>query len=88
MDGNLTYGPKGRLISALAMVGAFVGALQASGFLALLPSRYAWVGLAVTALGLFVVGFSERVQGGASDPAVRKEAQKSDEKNAREELNQ
>lgn len=87
MDGKLTYGPKGRLISALAMVGAFTGALQASGVLVLLPPRYKLVGLGVTALGLFVVGFSERIQGGASDPAVRKEAEQSDHKNAREELN-
>ena len=86
MNGSLTYGPMGRLISALAMVSAFVGALQASGFINLLPPKYSWLGLAVTALGLFVTGFSERVQGGASSPQVRAEAAGSDQKNAREEL--
>jgi hypothetical protein len=86
MNGSLFYGPKGRLISALAMISAFVGALQASGFLALLPQKYAWAGLVVTALGLFVAGFSERIQGGASNPEVRALAKKSDEKNAREEI--
>lgn len=87
MNGSLFYGPKGRLISILAMTSAFIGALQASGFVALLPQEYAWVGLVVTAIGLFVTGFSERVQGGASNPEVRAQAEHSDQKNAREELN-
>jgi hypothetical protein len=88
MDGAITYGPKGRLISALAMVGAFVGSLQASGFITLLPAKYAWVGLVVTALGLFIAGFSERIQGGASSPQVRQEAAQSDAKNEQEAMNQ
>jgi hypothetical protein len=87
MDGTLTYGPMGRLISVLAIVSAFVGALQASGFITLLPPKYSWVGLAVTALGLFVAGFSERIQGGASKPEVRAAAEGSDRKNAMEDLN-
>lgn len=88
MNGNLTYGPLGRLVSALAIISAFVGSLQASGFLALLPPKYSWVGLVVTAAGLLVAGFSERIQGGASKPEVRDAAKNSDAKNAREELNQ
>jgi hypothetical protein len=88
MDGSLTYGTKGRVISALAIVSAFVGALQASGFINLLPPDYAWIGLAVTASGLLIAGFSERLQGGASKPEVRQQAENSDQKNAREELNQ
>jgi hypothetical protein len=87
MDGNLTYGTKGRVISALAIASAFVGALQASGFINLLPPDYAWIGLVVTASGLLVAGFSERLQGGASKPEVRRQAENSDQKNAREELN-
>ena len=87
MDGTLTYGPMGRLISVLAMISAFVGALEASGFINLLPPEYAWIGLAVTALGLFITGLSERIQGGASSPQVRQAAQSSDQKNAQEELN-
>lgn len=88
MNGSLTYGPLGRLISALAMVSAFIGALQASGYVALLPDKYKWVGLVVTVAGLFIAGFSERLQGGASKPEVRAAAAGSDQKNAREELNQ
>lgn len=87
MNGSLFYGPKGRLISALAMISAFIGALQASGLLSLLPRQYAKAGLAVTFIGLLVAGFSERIQGGASKPEIRAAAKGSDEKNAREELN-
>jgi hypothetical protein len=87
MNGSLTYGPKGRLISALAIISAFVGALQASGSLALLPAKYAWLGLVVTAAGLLIAGFSERLQGGASNPQVRIAAQQSDNKNEIEATN-
>jgi hypothetical protein len=88
MNGKLTYGPLGRLVSALAIVSAFIGSLQASGFLVLLPAKYSWVGLVVTAAGLLIAGFSERIQGGASKPEIRDAAKQSDIKNAREELNQ
>ena len=88
MNGKLTYGPMGRLISALAIIGAFIGALQASGVLGLLPPGYGKVGLLVTAVGLLVAGFSERIQGGASNPEVRDQAAKSDAKNDKEALNQ
>jgi len=88
MDGSVTYGPLGRLLSALAIVSAFIGALQASGFVQLLPARYAWVGLVVTALGLLIAGFSERIQGGASKPEVREATKISDINNEREAMNQ
>jgi hypothetical protein len=88
MDGAITYGPLGRLLSALAIISAFIGALQASGFVQLLPERYAWVGLAVTALGLLIAGFSERISGGASKPEVRAAAAASDAKNEKEAMNQ
>lgn len=84
MNGSLFYGPKGRLASAVAIILAFVGALQASGVLALLPPQYSKVGLIVTALGLFVAGFSERIQGGASREDIREAAARSDVKNAEE----
>lgn len=87
MNGSIFYGPKGRLISALAIVSAFIGALQASGILMLLPPEYSKAGLIMTAVGLIVAGFSERLQGGASNPEVRAQAEHSDQKNAREELN-
>lgn len=85
MNGRFTYGPTGRLISSLAIVSAFIGALQSSGFLNLLPPKYSWVGLVVTAAGLLIAGFSERIQGGASSPMVRAQAAASDQQNAREE---
>lgn len=84
MRGKLTYGPKGRLASALAIILAFIGALQASNVLALLPEGYSKAGLIVTAVGLLVAGFSERIQGGASSPQVRHDAAQSDIKNAAE----
>lgn len=84
MNGSLLYGPMGRVISVLAIVSAFIGALQSSGMLNLLPPKYAWVGLVVTATGLLIAGFSERIQGGASSPDVRIAAETSDEKNALE----
>lgn len=85
MRGKLTYGPKGRLISVLAMISVVVGALQASNVLSLLPPEYATkVGLAVVFVGLVVTGCSERIQGGASSPQVRHDAAQSDVKNASE----
>lgn len=88
MDGAVTYGKLGRVISVLAIISAFIGSLEASGFVRLLPVKYAWVGLAVTALGLLIAGFSERIQGGASKPEVRLQAAQSDAKNEREAMNQ
>lgn len=88
MNGSLTYGPKGRLISALAIASAIIAALQSSGYVVLLPENYKIIGVIVTIVGLFVAGFSERIQGGASKPEVREAAKQSDVKNAREELNQ
>ena len=88
MNGGFTYGPMGRLSSALAIVLAFLGALQASGILGLLPQQYSKAGLIVTAVGLLIAGFSERIQGGASNRQVRIAAQQSDNKNALEQTNQ
>lgn len=82
MRGSLTYGPKGRLISALAIISAFTGALEASGYIRFLPERFKWIGIVVTLIGLVVAGASERLQGGASKPEVRIAAQQSDNKNA------
>ena len=84
MNGSLTYGPAGRLISAMAIISAFIGALESSGYVAFLPQRYKWIGIVVTLAGLVIAGASERIQGGASDPRVRDEAAQSDIKNAAE----
>lgn len=88
MDGKLTYGPKGRLISVLAIISAVVATLESSGVLTHLPEKYKPIGVAVTIAGLVVAGVSERIQGGASDPQVRAEAAASDKNNAKEALNQ
>lgn len=85
MNGSLFYGTKGRLASAVAIILAFIGALQASGILLLLPERYSKAGLIVTAVGLLIAGLSERIQGGASSPQVRHDAAQSDIKNAKTE---
>ena len=82
MDGSLTYGPKGRLISVLAGIVAVIGALEAQGVFNLLPLKYKWIGPTATALGVGITVLSERAQGGASNPQVRIAAQQSDNRNA------
>lgn len=84
MNGTFTYGPMGRLISGLAIVSAFIGALESSGYVAFLPEKYKWIGIVVTLAGLVVAGVSERLQGGASKPEVRIAAEQADRKNALE----
>lgn len=76
------YGLKGRAISATAIVIAFLGSLEASGALNLLPQKYWWVAPVVTSSSALIAGFSERVQGGASKLKVRKAAAASDERKA------
>lgn len=82
MNGGFTYGPFGRLLSILAGMVAVIGALEAQGVFNLLPPKYKWIGPTATALGVGITVFSERAQGGASNPAVRIAAQQSDNKNA------
>lgn len=84
MNGGFTYGPFGRLLSVLAGIVAIIGSLEAKGVFNLLPPKYKWIGPAVTALGVGIAVFSERAQGGASNPEVRIAAQQSDNKNAAE----
>lgn len=84
MNGSITYGPFGRLLSVLAGLVAIIGALEAQGVFNLLPPRYKWVGPTATALGVGITVMSERAQGGASKRAVRIAAQQSDNKNATE----
>lgn len=82
MNGSLTYGPLGRLLSVLAGIVAIIGSLEAKGVFNLLPPKYKWVGPAVTALGVGIAVFSERATGGASKASVRTAAAESDAKNA------
>lgn len=87
MNGTITHGPLGRLISVLAGVAAVIGALEARSVFNVLPEKYKWIGPAVTIAGVVITVISERVQGGASNPEVRFAAAESDKKNAREALN-
>jgi hypothetical protein len=92
MDGKLTYGPFGRLISGIAgfagIFAAFVASAQAANLFSLFPPKYTPIVVAIPIVSLFFTLFSERLQGGASNPEVRKAAEKSDQKNAIQEMNQ
>jgi uncharacterized sodium:solute symporter family permease YidK len=78
------YGTQGRIISAIAatagIVAAFVSSSQQAGLFTLVPAKYNWFVTAIPIVSLFLTGFSERIQGGASDPVVRAEAQAADQK--------
>lgn len=74
------YGIKGRIISGLAIVSAFLGSLESANVVTVLPDKYKWIGLVATFGGLIIAGFSERLQGGASKPEVRDAAAASDRK--------
>jgi hypothetical protein len=87
MNGSLTYGPLGRLLSVVAGLVAVIGALEAQGVFNMLPPKYKWIGPTATAIGVGITVVSERAQGGASKPEVRQAAQQSDKKNAIEQTN-
>lgn len=82
------HGINGRVVAAIAalagVLSAFVASAQAANLFSLVPEKYAWVTIALPIVSLFVVGFSERIQGGASKPEVRAAAEQSDRKNAAE----
>jgi beta-lactamase regulating signal transducer with metallopeptidase domain len=82
------YGFQGRMISLIAAIAgilsAFVAAAQAANLFSLVPEKYAWFVTAIPIFALFFTVFSERIQGGASSPEVRKAAAASDKKNAEE----
>lgn len=88
MNGSLFYGLKGRLISGIAgfagVLAAFVAAAQAANLFTLFPPKYTPIIAAIPIVSLFFTLFSERLQGGASKPEVRAEAEASDNKNKRE----
>jgi hypothetical protein len=71
------------LIAALAgVISAFVASAQAANLFSLVPQKYAWITIALPIVSLFIVGFSERIQGGASVPEVRADAEAQDRKDA------
>ena len=76
--GSLLYGAKGRILSAISYVTVLISAAQLGGFIALLPPKWSpWI----LAVGATLMTFSERIQGGASQPEVRAAAEASDVKN-------
>ena len=78
------YGPKGRIVAAIAGIAgvftAFVAAAQAADLFSLVPQKYLWIAAAFPIIALTLTGFSERIQGGASSPSVRADAAASDKK--------
>jgi hypothetical protein len=86
------YGTRGRIVSGIAGIGgglaAIVSAAQQAELVSILPPEWNKYLTGLAVVSLFITMLSERLQGGASQPAVRKAAEKSDEKNAREMLNQ
>ena len=84
MNGSLFYGPLGRIISALSYLSMLIVAMQVGGMFQFMPPK---VAAFILALGATVTALSERLQGGASNPAVRIAAQQSDNHNEMEWLN-
>lgn len=78
----MLYGPKGRIISAIALaagsVSALTAAAQQANLFSLLPQKYLFIATALPIVSLFLTSFSERLQGGASRPEVRAAAYQSD----------
>jgi len=85
MNGSVFYGTLGRLISGISYVSMLIVAMQIGGMFQFMPPK---VAAFILALGATLTAFSERLTGGASNPAVRIAAQNSDEENALEKTNQ
>lgn len=87
----MLHGFKGRLISGIAgIAGALTAATEAAhaaDLVSIIPDRYRPILPVITIVALFLTLFSERVQGGASNPEVRTAAAASDRKNEIEEMN-
>lgn len=79
------YGTKGRIISGIAgfagILAAAVSASQQANLISIFPSEYNKWFAAVAIVSLFITLFSERLQGGASNPEVRAAAETSDRRN-------
>lgn len=84
MNGSLTYGPLGRLISGFSYVSLLIVAMQIGGMFQFMPPK---VAAFILALGATLTAFSERLTGGASNKDVRIAAQQSDNKNEIEATN-
>lgn len=85
MNGSVTYGPLGRLLSGLSYLSMLIVAAQLGGLIQLLPPK---VSAIVLAVGATLTVLSERIQGGASKPEVREAAATSDSSNLLEQANE
>jgi hypothetical protein len=85
MDGAITYGTVGRIISGVSYVSMLIVAMQIGGMFQFMPPK---VAAFILALGATLTAFSERLHGGASKSEVRLRAAQSDAKNEKEVMNQ
>lgn len=83
MNGSITYGPLGRLLSGISYVSMLIVAMQIGGMFQFMPPK---VAAFILAVGATLTVFSERVQGGASNQEVRNAAHKADMENEFERL--
>lgn len=81
MDLKFLYGMRGRIISSISYLTTLIIAMQIGGMFQFIPPKAAAF---ILALGATLTAFSERIQGGASNPEVRAAAAMSDAKNAGE----
>jgi len=72
------HGTFGRILSGASYVSLLIVSAQLTGLISFLPSKASAI---IVAIGATISVFSERVQGGASDPVVRAAAEASDRKN-------
>jgi hypothetical protein len=79
----MLYGYSGRVVAAVSLaagvLAAFVASAQQANLFSLVPQKYLWFATALPIVSLFLTGFSERIQGGASKPEVRAAARAADE---------
>jgi hypothetical protein len=91
MNGTFFYGLKGRLTSGIVgfagILSGAVSAAQQANLVSIFSNKYNKYFTAVAIISIFFTLFSERLQGGASNPQVRFAAQQSDNKNALERTN-
>jgi len=76
------HGTLGRVLSGASYLSLLIVSAQLTGLINFLPPK---VSAIIVAIGATISVFSERVQGGASDPSVRAAAAASDAKDAAEE---
>jgi len=85
------HGLTGRITAGIAALAGTLTALteaaQQANLFTIVPEKYRFLLPLITVVTLFLTLFSERVQGGASNPEVREAAKKVDDKAALDQLN-